>query len=121
MIAYKVDFKYKNDVDLLDIVMSVFSKTVLNEEISNKEKVILREYIVNGYSKRTKDSIKLDHKMKPSNLNTLNYHLQKKGFLKPHPKNQRLKLLNEDLLELRDCFMKEGENKKMFIINFVSE
>lgn len=118
-IAYKVDFKYKNDVDLLEVVMSIFSNTVLKEELSNKERTVLREYIVNGYSKQTKNSIKLSLGMKDSNLNTLNYHLQKKGFLKPHPKNQRLKLLNEELVELRDTFLKDS-GKKMYIINFVS-
>lgn len=120
MIAYKVDFKYENDVDLLEVVMSIFSKTVLREELSNKERTVLREYIVNGYSKQTKNSIKLSLSMKDANLNTLNYHLQKKGFLKPHPKNQRLKLLNEELLELRDCFI-NGTGKKMYIINFIGE
>jgi hypothetical protein len=121
MIAYKVDYKYKNDVELLDIVMTIFSRTVLEEELSNKERVVLREYIVNGYSRETKKAIRLAEKMKDANLNTLNYHLQKKGFLKPHPKNQRLKLLNEELLELRDCFMKESKDKKAFIINFINE
>lgn len=116
-VAYKVDFKYENDIDLLDIVMSLFSKTVLEEELSKKEKIVLREYILNGYSKQTKDSIRLSLKIKPQNLNTLNYYLQKKGFLKPHPKNQRLKLLNEELIKLKDCFMSDNEGK-LFIVNF---
>lgn len=120
MIAYKVDFKYRNDVDLLETVMSIFSNTVLREELSDKERQILREYMLNGYSKQTKESIKLSMKMKPANLNTYNYHLQRKGFLKPHPTNQRLKLLNEQLMELRDCFMQETKSKKIFLINFVS-
>lgn len=118
-VAYKVDFKYNNDVDLLEVVMSIFSKTVLEEELSNKERTVLREYIINGYSKQTKNSIKLTLGMKDANLNTLNYYLQKKGFLKPHPKNQRSKVLNEELLELRDTFMEAKNGKKMFIVNFI--
>lgn len=118
MVAYKVDFSYKNKLELLEIVMSLYSKTVLNKEISSKEKTVLREYILHGYSKETKDSIVLDLEITTSNLNTVNYALQKKGFLEPHPKNQRLKLLNEDLKKLRDCFTSQ-DKKKMFLVNFV--
>lgn len=117
MIAYKVDYEYKNDIDLLDIIMSLYSKTVLNEELTQTERTVLREYIVNGYSAQTKKSLCINLSIKATYLNVLNHNLQNKKFLRPHPNNQRLKVLNEDLVTLQKCFMGEDE-KKAFIVNF---
>lgn len=116
--AYVAPFAFKNDIELLDVVMSLFSRSVLKKEISYKEKVVLREYMINGYSSNTKKAIRLSLNIKETNLNTLNCTLQKKGFLKPHPTNQRLKLLNEDLIKIRDMFLGISE-RKMFIVEFV--
>lgn len=116
--AYVAPFAFKNDIELLDVVMSLFSRSVLKKEISYKEKVVLREYMINGYSSNTKKAIRLSLNIKETNLNTLNCTLQKKGFLKPHPTNQRLKLLNEDLVKIRDMFLGISE-RKMFIVEFV--
>jgi len=117
MIAYKADFKYKNDVQLVDTIMYLFSKTVLNKELSNKEVIVLREYVLNGYSKQTKNSLLLELNIQPQTLNTMNYHLKNKGFLRPHPQNQRLKLLNEKLLELKE-FIEDPDNDKVFMVDF---
>lgn len=116
--AYVAPFAFKNDIELLDVVMSLFSRSVLKKEISYKEKVVLREYMINGYSSNTKKAIRLSLNIKETNLNTLNCTLQKKGFLKPHPTNQRLKLLNEDLIKIRDMFLGISE-RKMFIVEFI--
>jgi hypothetical protein len=118
--AYIAPFEFSNDIELLDVVMSLFSRSVLKKEISYKEKVVLREYMINGYSPNTKKAIRLSLDIKETNLNTLNCTLQKKGFLRPHPTNQRLKLLNEDLLKIRDMFLGESE-RKMFIVEFIKK
>ena len=57
--AYVAPFAFKNDIELLDVVMSLFSRSVLKKEISYKEKVVLREYMINGYSSNTKKAIRL--------------------------------------------------------------
>ena len=114
IIAYKVDFKSKNDVDLLDTVMFIYSRTVLKEELGLRERSALREYLLHGYSLTTKRAICLSLGIKIENLNTLNCNLQKKGFLIPHTKNQRLKMINEDLLNLKRVFL-ESEKEKNYI------
>ncbi len=115
--AYIAPFDFTNDIELLDVVMSLFSRSVLKKEISYKEKIVLREYMINGYSSNTKKAIRLSLNIKETNLNTLNCTLQKKGFLKPHPTNQRLKLLNDDLLKIRDMFLGDA-SRKMFVVEF---
>lgn len=120
MKVYKVDFKFHNDVDLLDVVLSLFSKSVLREEITNKERTVLREYLLNGYSSNTKASLRLSLGIKHSNLNTLNYTLKEKGFLLPHPTNQRLKIVNEQLMNLKNVFL-NNDGQKVFLINFLKE
>lgn len=120
MNVFKVDYIYRNNIDLLDIVMYLFSKTVLKTELSDKERMILRAYLIHGYSKQVKKGIQLDLGMTEANVNMRNYTLQKKGFLSPHPTSQKLKLINQDLLNMRDCFI-NNENKKAFLVNFVTK
>ena len=115
--AYIAPFHFENDVELLDVVMSLFSRSVLKKEISYKEKIVLREYMINGYSSNTKKAIRLSLNIKETNLNTLNCTLQKKGFLRPHPTNQRLKLLNDDLIKIRDMFLGDA-GRKLFVVEF---
>lgn len=119
-VAYKVDFKYSNNIELLDTMLSVYSITYLKTPLSYREKEVLREYIINGFSSKTKKAIKASLKIKDSNLNTLNYKLKQKGFLLNHPTNQKQKELNADLTRIRDVFMNDEEGlKKLFIINTI--
>lgn len=118
--AYLSNYAYENDIELLDIVMNIFSITVLKENLSYKERTVLREYMINGYSSNTKKAIRLSLLIKETNLNTLNCTLQKKGFLKPHPTNQRLKLLNDDLIKIRDLFLGDA-GRKLFVVEFLKK
>jgi len=119
-VAYKVDFKYSNKIELLDTMLSVYSITYLKTPLSYREKEVLREYILNGFSSKTKKAIKASLKIKDSNLNTLNYKLKQKGFLLNHPTNQKQKELNADLTRIRDVFMNDEEGlQKLFIINTI--
>lgn len=117
--AYKVDFKYSNNIELLDTMLSVYSITALKQPLSDRERQVLREYILNGYSIKTKRALRLSLKIKTSNLNTLNYKLKVKGFLIPHPTNQKSKELNKDLEEIRKVFLSEDEGKKIMLVNTV--
>jgi len=115
--AYIVEFKYKNNLQLLDTVIYLFSKTVLEAELNAQEISILKYYLAQGYSKDTKQAIEIDLGIKTTCINTNNYKLQKKGFLRPHPTSNRLKIINSELLKLRDCFMNQN-TKNIFIVDF---
>ena len=117
MPSFIVDFKYKNDIEALDAAMYVYSRTVLKTELSNKRRIILREYLLHGYNKTTKDGICRNLNMTQQNLNTQNHNLQKLGFLKPHPTTQKLKVVDEELIKLRDTVLSD-EGKQIILINF---
>lgn len=123
MQAFKVDFKYRNNIELLDTAIYLYSKTVLTTELTKREKDILREYLLSGYSPMTKKAIEKNLKIDDKTLNVANCGLRKKGFLIPHPTNYRLKLLPKELTDLRDCFMNEQKpfEKSCFIVNFVKK
>lgn len=57
MAGLVVTYDYSNDIELLDIVLQLYAKTVLKTELSNKEHCALREYILNGYSVQTKKNL----------------------------------------------------------------
>lgn len=57
MAGLVVTYDYTNDIELLDIVLQLYAKTVLKVELSNKEHCALIEYILNGYSPQTKKSL----------------------------------------------------------------
>lgn len=105
-----------NEIETFSLVLKLYGLTVLNEELSPREITVLRDYILNGYSKETKLGIRLTLGISAANLNTLNSNLQKKGFLEPHPRNQREKLLSKELLDLKEVFYKR--KKKYFLISF---
>lgn len=117
---FKVDYKYENDIELLDAVILLYSETVLKKSISKKRREVLREYMRSGYSPETKRAIRVNLKMTVGNLNTTNHVLQKTGLLLPHPTNQTLKLLNPDLKKLEQAFL-ESKQKKVFLIHFTDE
>ena len=101
-------------------MLSVYSLTALKKPLSDRERQVLREYILNGYSTKTKKALKISLKINDSNLNTLNYKLKQKGFLLNHPTNQKLKELNKDLTEIKNVFMSEDETaRKLLIINTI--
>lgn len=118
MKIYKVDFKFNNDVDLLDTVIYLFAKTVLKEEVCLRERQVLKEYMISGYSKNTDRGIKIDLGITKENLATLNSRLQKKGFLEKHPTNRNNRLISPRLMELKSCFI-ENDGKKAYIIDFI--
>lgn len=117
MKTLKIDFEYKNKIDLFETVITVFAATQLREDISKREKVVLREYIVNGYNEVSWNVIMTTLSIDKKHLNVIHSKLQKKGFLKPHHANWRMKVLNKDLLNLKNVFF-DNEGKKVMLIDF---
>lgn len=173
MAGLVVNYTYNNDIELLDIVLQLYAKTELRVDLSRNEHSILREYILHGYSDKTKKSLlsslflaketdkkdeqdkikafnkvfettfkkieeinefiskgveegqkekflkeykKERHKRASSNLNAINYTLKQKGFLKPHPTNQRLKIVADKLLILNQSFLNTKADEKLCLI-----
>jgi hypothetical protein len=170
-----IDYTYSNDMELIDIVLNLYARTELRTNLAYKERMILREYILNGYNPRTKRSLimslflckesdnkdkadklkafnsvfgtklknleevdiylkendvevgkerflkeydKVRKKRAASNLTALNYTLKAKGFLNNHPTNQRLKVVNPELIKLKNQFLDTSDERVCLIVNF---
>jgi len=118
--AYKLDFKYGNDFRFVDSLIYIFAKTQFNNPLSSRECEIIREYVLRGYSTETKRHIEKTLKMNRKNLNVYNCNLQKRGFLMPHERNQNNKILNPELMKLREFYLNSSE-KKIVLVNFIDE
>lgn len=116
--AYKIDFTYSNDYRFVDTLIYIFARTQEEEELSKRECEILREYVLRGYSLKTKKHITSVLKMSLTNVNTFNNKLQKKKMLFPHPNNQNNKILNPQLAKLREFYETQAD-KKVFLVNFI--
>lgn len=175
MAVVKIPYEYKNDLDLIDVVLQIYYISHLKKPLSYKEHCCLREYLLYGYSERTKKSLittlfmpdktdKKDKKCKilafnsvfktdfktseeldkfisnntitrqqaleiseaytaiclkkgSENLNVINYSLKNKGLLVNHPTNQRLKLVSQKLLTLKENLM-DKNNMQCLLIDF---
>jgi len=111
-------YTYANDLELLDVVINIFAAVVLKNSLSNREIEILRYYLKNGYKPETKLTITLDLNISKKNLDQINHQLQKKRCLIPHSKNYRLKEVNKQLIDLKNCFLNGQDIKKLYVIGF---
>lgn len=107
---------YKNEVDLVNKLLSIYSIVKKDGDLRDFEKKVLNYYIRKGYSSETKKQISKELNLKDRNLNQTNYHLTKKGYLKQSSRNQKHKKLNKELQEIRDLFI-EGKIK-VYTIGF---
>lgn len=114
-VAYQLKFNYSNDVQMVECLLYIYAKTQLDVELSQREVVFLREYVLSGYSDKTKRNIRINTGVKHKNLNTFNCNLQKKGLLMPHPTNQKLKILNPELLKISEFFKMESSKKFVLV------
>lgn len=117
MKVFKTDYTSSNETELMATILSIYSLTALKKPLPRREIEVIREYMLHGYSIKTKKAIRIGLRIKDSNLNTINYKLQKKGLLLPHPQNQKLKILNKDLTDLREVFL--NSKKKCYLINVI--
>lgn len=105
---------------MVECLLYIYSKTRLDRHLTEKEAVILREYVMNGFSDVTKKSICISLGIKNrKNLDVFNHRLQNKGFLLPHPRNQQNKVLSEDMQRISD-FYKMDNSKKLVIVDLIN-
>lgn len=107
---------FKNEVDLVNKLLSIYSIVKKNGDLRDFEKKVLNYYIRKGYSTETKKQIVKELGLKQRNLNQTNYHLTNKGYLKQSTKNQKNKSLNKELQEIRDLFV-QGKTRT-YVIGF---
>ncbi|MAX51569.1 MAG: hypothetical protein CMH22_06275 [Methylophaga sp.] len=112
---YKSKTKYKHEVELVDRIISIYStiKKDKKNQILPFEKEILIYYILNGFSKETKEIIKTEKKKNNSQIDTANCNLRRKGFLIKGNKNQKISYVKEEIQEMVDSFL---NNKNQFYV-----
>jgi len=119
-----VVFKYKNNLELLDLVVHLYCLVVIKTHLSPREKIALRHYLHSGYNELTREAIRkeckmgvsidkegnevMDKKKSMANINQINFKLERKGILVRRFYHDRDKEVNKDLIKLKDRFMKGG-------------
>ncbi len=107
--------KYKNEIDLIDKILCVYS---ISQKVSlrNFERLILVYYIRSGYSKETKEFIKEDTGKKDGDIRVADVHLREKGYLMSSEKNLRMSKLSPDMESIRTSFIKN--KKQVYVLAF---
>jgi hypothetical protein len=112
-------YKYTNDLELLNLVVNIYAIVELGETLTNKQRVVLRSYLKNGYNDVSKKAIMLENNMDAKYIDQVNFILTKKGFLEKHPTNYRMKVVNKRLIELKKRFLSQDpDNKAIFYTIF---
>lgn len=115
-------FTYSNEIELLNLVIQIFSLVELGESLTDKQNVVLRNYLRSGYTSTTKRAIMLENKMDVKHLDQINFILTKKGFLEKHPTNYRMKIVSPKLLELKTRVLaQQKEEKAIFYTIFLEK
>ena len=105
---YFNQLKYKNEIELLQKIIRIYSIIKLNDNLENHEEKVLMFYFKYGYSPETKQKIRDSLGITPHYLNTINYHLDNKGYLRKDENNKQKKHLSDDLKQLREAFLDRG-------------
>lgn len=109
---------YKNEIDLVDKLISVYSiiKMDAASQLRNFEKEVLNYYVRFGYSTETKKKINKLTNKSDATITQTTFHLSKKGYLVQSKNNHSQKKLNVDLQRMRKAFI-EGD-KKIWAIGY---
>lgn len=114
-------YYYKNDLDLLNTVINLYSIVELGGKLSDMEMIVMRYYLKSGYNEITKKTIMSDSEVFKTmtdaektrkHLNQINHRLEKKGFLERSLRNYREKKVSSKLLELKESFLTADKDKK---------
>lgn len=115
---YRCDVKYKNDIDFVDKLISIYSITNKAEDdrILPFEKELLIYYCLFGFSKETKEEAKKRLKKNDNQINTTNSNLRTKGYLKAESRNKTKGYVDKELKEMVDSFM--ADKTKVLVLEF---
>lgn len=110
--------EYSNDVELVSVLLKLYGISTFKEKLSDKEEKVLLYYVKYGYSERTKKAIlsdveknnKTNQKITRKHLDQINFSLKDKGYLKNHPHNYRMKVVEEDIVKFYETFTGKKEN-----------
>ena len=110
---------YKNDIDFVDKLISIYSIVHLKkaDKLRKFEKDILNYYMRFGYSTQTKKRIAKELRKSAESVTQTTFHLKNKGLLINSKTNFSTKKLNEELQEIKDFFI-DGD-KKVLAIGFL--
>lgn len=106
---------YKSDLDKIEKVLNVYS-IIKGIQFREFEKVILKYYLVYGYSKETKRIIQEDLGKKEGNIRVVDTSLREKGFLNKGTSNLRKSRLSDDMEQIREEFI--IKKKDVYLLMF---
>jgi len=119
MNVYGYNLKFKDDLDLLNKILSIYAAIVnLNEgnnHLRPKLVQVISFYILFGYSVDTKNTIMESLNITKKNLNQINSELTRKNYLLRDAFNFRTKHLSKELKEVKSYFL-TGNHSKIFLI-----
>ncbi len=108
--------EYKNEVDLVDKVLSIYSIIKKNDDLRKFERNILNYYIRKGISEDTRETIKRELGITAGNLTQANYYLRKKGYIVKDRNNHNKNKLCKDLQSVRTSIILN--KKRIYGIGF---
>jgi hypothetical protein len=120
MDLYKFDIKSKNEFQVLENLVTLYScyRTLTGKKgkmLRSKLVTLLCIYIKHGYNSESKDIACRYLDLKKQNLNCLNSELRDGGFLIKNDMNNRESYLNEELQQLSDYYrLKDSRNLPEF-------
>jgi len=104
--------RYKNEVDFIDKLVSIFAIINLKEgeKLRNFEKDVLNYYVRYGYSRTTKKLITEELGKSPATITQATFYLKKLGFVVDSKTNFSDKHLCEDLQSISDALLKGNKH-----------
>lgn len=108
--------EYKNEVDLVDKTLSIYSIIKKNDNLRKFERNILNYYIRKGITEETKEIIKRELNKTSADLTQANYYLRKKGYIVKDTKNHNNNYLCKDLESIRKSIILN--KKRIYGIGF---
>jgi len=122
--VYGEKLKYKSEFDLLYKFLKIYATIaqLYSEDdmkpLRNRLIEVLTFYLMYGYSKKTKEIIKESLNIKDTNLNVMNSHLSKQGYIIRDRFVNGKYHLKPELLAMRDYCQSDMKNK-VFLINLI--
>lgn len=97
--------EFKNEVDLVDKILSIYSIIKKNNDLRKFERNILNYYLRKGLTEDTKKLIKKELNINSSNLTQVNYYLRNKDYIVKDTKNHNKDHLCKELEDIRNSII----------------